>query len=335
MNRKEQLIQKLFSNQCSKQELNLLFELIHNDDSETTPEVLMTLLQEMGKVPALDATTSDRILSRVLENTNEKELPSKGKIFRLKPSNRIRQIGKVAAVVLLFVSTSLFVFQHLNPSQLIAKTAFGERKEITLPDGSVVTLNGNSTLRYFADWSEEETRVVQLQGEAYFKVEKKEALNTKFQVLTKDLTVEILGTVFNVNTRLERTRVFLEEGKVKLNLEDQTSSEIFLKPGEVVSFSAKRKLLLSPQKIANELEVSWKDGYLIFEDTSLQEILEKLTSTTNFEFEIETAALAKRTWNIALPNDNINEAISIISKTTGTLIQKNGNKFIIQQKPKG
>ena len=203
---------------------------------------------------------------------------------------------------------------------------------MTLPDGSQVTLNGNSTIQYFADWSEGETRVVKLQGEAYFQVTKKEAMNTKFQVLTNDLTVEVLGTVFNVNTRQETTKVFLEEGKVKLNLEDEKSSELFLEPGEVVSYSAKRKLLLSPQKTVNEVEVSWKDGFLLFKDTPLKEILEKLTETTNLEFEIETTDLAARKWTLALPNDNVDEAIFLLSKTTGTHIDKIGNKYIFQEK---
>lgn len=324
---KEQLIQKLFANQCSKKDLNLLFELMQADDVDTAPEVMMTLLKQMGEVPKLEPKVSARIFDRVLAETKE----PKKKVVELSPRKRFNWI-RAAAAVLLLVSASWIVFQYIYPPELIAHTGFDERKEITLPDGSQVTLNGNSTLRYFADWSEEETRVVRLQGEAYFQVEKKETSNTKFQVLTKDLIIEVLRTVFNVNTRQEATKVYLEEGSVKLNLEDKKSSELFLKPGEVVSFSAKRKLLISPQKIANELEVSWKDGYLTFKGTSLKEILEKLTATNNFEFEIESADLAKRVWTLALPNNNIEAAMSLLEKTTGAIINKNGNKYIFQEK---
>ena len=178
-----------------------------------------------------------------------------------------------------------FLFQQFNPSEQIAQTGFDERKEIVLPDGSHVTLNGNSTLQYFSDWSAGETRVVKLQGEAYFQVDKKKETNTKFQVLTEDLTVEVLGTFFNVNTRQEATKVFLEKGKVKVKLEDKKSTQLLLEPGQVVSYSAKRKSLLSPYKVANELQISWKDGYLTFKDSSLKEILEQLAAISNLELK--------------------------------------------------
>lgn len=336
MDVKEQLIQKLFDNQCTKEELNLLFELIQKDDSETAPAVMMTLLEQMVNVPKLDATKKDRIFDNILNQTSKAGLTDKNRVIPMKSSKRFYWIGRVAAAVLFLVVAGWFVFQELNPSELIAQTGFDEQKEVMLPDGSRVTLNGNSTLQYFADWSAGETRVVKLQGEAYFEVDNKEVTNTKFQVLTKDLTVEVLGTVFNVNTRQEATKVFLEEGKVKLNLIDKKSSKLTLEPGEFVSYSAKRKSLERPQKVVNELQVSWKDGYLTFEDTSLKEILEKLTATSNLEFEIETAELAEKKFRLTIPNNNIPEAMKLLgntlSKTNAKIHSKEG-KYIFTTKP--
>lgn len=332
MNEKEHLIQKLFDNQCSEKELHLLFELVEADESETAPEVMLTLMHQMGKVPDVESATSEKILRHVLKNTVEIESTSKIQNLPSQARNRIFRVGRVAAVGLFLVIAGWFSLEQFNPSELIVQTGFDERKEMILPDGSKVILNGNSSLKYFAVWSGEETRVVKLEGEAYFEVAKKPSTNAKFQVLTNDLTIEVLGTVFNVNTRKEKTKVFLEEGKVKLNLQDKKSSELILEPGEVVSYSAKRKLLMSPQKTVNEIEVSWKDGFLTFKDTPLKEILEKLSETTNLEFEIETTFLASRKWTLALPNDKVEEAISVLSTTTGTQINKVGNKYTFQEK---
>jgi len=333
MNVKEQLIQKLFNNQCTKEELNLLFELIQQDDSETTPAVMLTLLKQMGNVPKLEPTKRDKIFDKVLSQTTNIDAKTKNRVIPMKPSNQYAWLGKIAASVLFLVFAGWFMHQQLNPSELIAQTGFDEQKEVFLPDGSQVTLNGNSTLQYFADWSKGETRVVKLQGEAYFEVDNKEATNTKFQVLTNDLTVEVLGTVFNVNTRQEETKVFLEEGKVKLNLIDKKSSQLTLEPGQVISYSAKRKSLVSPHKVANELQVSWKDGYLTFKDTPLKEILEQLAATSNLEFEIETAELAEKKFKLTIPNNDIANAISLISKTTKTNIDKLEDKYIFKAKP--
>ena len=330
MQTKEQLIQKLFANQCSKKELNLLFELVQADKKETAPEVMMTLLQKIGKVPTLDSATSNRILNKVLNKTIEAKLTPKKQIIPLKSRKRSYWFRSAAAAILLLLIASWFVFQFVTPTDLIAQTDYGERKEIVLPDGSIVTLNGNSRIHYPSIWSKGATRIVKLQGEAFFKVEKKLSTNAKFQVITKDLTVEVLGTAFNVNTRQATTKVFLEEGKVKLNLEDEKSSELYLKPGEVMTYSAKKKLLIRPQKIADELQISWKRGILTFKDTPLKMILEKLAETNNFEFEIEGTELAERKFSLSLPNDNMELAMSLLRKTINREITKKGNKFIIQ-----
>ena len=334
MNVKDQLIQKLFANQCSKKELNLLFELIHKDEANTAPEVMMTLLQQMGKVPKLNPTISDRILGAILKETVEKDTISNKQPIQLRSRRGYFQLAKVAASILFLTVAGWFVFQLSNPAEILVQTGFDERKELILPDNSHVTLNGNSTLQYFSDWSEGETRIVKLQGEAFFEVDNKAATNTKFQVLTKDLIVEVLGTVFNVNTRREATKVFLKEGKVKLNLEDTKSSQLLLEPGQVASYSAKRKSLLQPQKVATEEEVSWKDGYLTFKETPLKEILEKMSATSNFEFEISTTALAGRKFTLAFPNNNIEAAIPLLHKTTQSIILKKENKYIFQEQPK-
>lgn len=335
MNVKEQLIQKLFNNQCTKEELNLLFELIQQDDSETAPAVMLTLLEQMENVPKLETTKRDKIFDKVLSQTTNIDAKTKNRVIPMKPSNQYAWLGKIAASVLFLVFAGWFMHQQLNPSELIAQTGFDEQKEVFLPDGSQVTLNGNSTLQYFSDWSEGETRIVKLQGEAFFEVENKAATNTKFQVLTKDLTVEVLGTVFNVNTRREATKVFLKEGKVKLNLEDKKSSQLLLEPGQVASYSAKRKSLLQPQKVATEQEVSWKDGFLTFKDTPLKEILEQLAATSNLEFEIETTELAEKKFRLTIPNNNIPVAMELLSKTlsnTNAKIHSKEDKYIFTVK---
>lgn len=333
MNLKEQLIQKLFDNQCTKEELNLLFELIQQDDAEIAPTVMTTLLERMEHVPKVAATTRDRIFDNILNQTTKVSSTNKNRVIPIKSNKRFYWIGRVAAAVLFLVVAGWFIFQQMNPTELIAQTGFDEQKEVMLPDGSLVTLNGNSTLKYFVDWSVGETRVVKLQGEAYFEVDNKKETNTKFQVLTKDLTVEVLGTVFNVNTRQEETKVFLEEGKVKLNLIDKKSSKLTLEPGQVVSYSAKRKSLVRPHKVANELQVSWTDGFLTFKDTPLKEILEKLAATSNLEFEIETAELAEKKFKLTIPNNDIATAIALIGRTTNTNIDKIENKYIFKAKP--
>ena len=102
MNPKEQLILKLYSNQCSQEELKLLFEWIEEDDSIVAPDVMTTILEQMGDVSPLDLDTSQRVLQNVLKNTTEKELSIKNRSNQFITRKSITWIGRVAAASLLF-----------------------------------------------------------------------------------------------------------------------------------------------------------------------------------------------------------------------------------------
>ena len=333
MNGRESLIQKLFANECSKAELASLFELIEKDTEGTAPEIMTALLQQMDKVPHLNTAASQRIRQKVWQDTIEREATLDDAGRRSTSKGRSIWIRSTAAAILVLVAASWLVYQYANPTQVIIQTHFGKHQSIQLPDGSMVTLNANSKLTYEKDWTDPDSRKLNLQGEAYFEVEKRPGVNAKFRVFTNDLTVEVLGTIFNVNTRKETTKVYLEEGKVKLNLGDGKSSEWHLQPGEVASYSAKKKILIQPEKALDEVvEVSWKDGFVAFKDRPLREILEELAATNDFGFEIKTAGLAAREWNMTLPSNDIVEAMSLLGGVTGAEITKVGDKYILEKK---
>jgi ferric-dicitrate binding protein FerR (iron transport regulator) len=135
-----------------------------------------------------------------------------------------------------------------------------EKRRVILPDGTKVYMNEKSTLAYKGSWKEKETRRVQLSGEAYFQVEEKVHQGQKigFVVSTRDLKVEVVGTEFNVQSRIEQTRVFLNSGKVQLRINGQ-SEAIAMKPGEMVEYSAYSGAIKSkPDKLRF---ISWLEAF--------------------------------------------------------------------------
>jgi transmembrane sensor len=86
-----------------------------------------------------------------------------------------------------------------------------QTKTIVLPDQSVMTLNASSTAEYSEDWSEK--RVIKLEGEAFFEVQK----GSNFSVLTPAGVVEVLGTSFDVFARSEKFRVECYTGRVSVS----------------------------------------------------------------------------------------------------------------------
>lgn len=105
--------------------------------------------------------------------------------------------------------------QHITVAQ--ATTGFGEKKELTLPDGSQIILNACSKLEYPSQFIGDK-REVQLVGEAYFKVQSNP--EQPFLIQTSDFQVEVLGTEFNVKSYAhdQIQSVEVENGKVQVTL---------------------------------------------------------------------------------------------------------------------
>lgn len=333
MQTKEILIHKLFHDHCSREELELLFELINSDDSENSPAVMEELFRQLGDLPKYDEVIFSRIQGKIEAETNKiathKSLSptSHKKVL----SRKMWALG-IAASVLFLLGLGWINSQMNQPRLLQEQTISGEIRHIKLPDGSSVSLNGNSSIQYAENWQSGDTRKVYLEGEAFFEVEKKPSTNAKFQVFTEGLRVEVFGTSFNVNHRNEETSVFLEEGQVKIKLAEENHKELMMKPGEIVHYSVAKKELTAPKLVSGSLESSWKTGILEFEERTIQEILSKLSEFTDIKFEIKKGKFQYEKLTISLPIHNIGVAMSILAKTSETSISQEEDTYIIQSK---
>lgn len=332
MQTREELILKLFAGECSEEELRLLLQMIREDQSGTAPEVMDELFKQIKDSETVGKATYDRVWKKIAVRAGN----PKQETIEIRPLwRRSRFVLRIAAAVTLIL-VSLFVVQYfLSESWIVHQSVAGQVKEVTLPDGSLVTLNGNSSIRFLKNWSEDPIRTVELEGEAYFKVRNFGDGTTKFQVLTSDLTVEVLGTSFNVTAWEEETGVFLEEGEINVKLENSDAREVRLEPGELLRYSAKEQKLEPPRRVANELEVSWKHGMLEFVETPLEDILQRLASPNNLSYTISSATLAKREFTLRIPTEDMGTALDLLSKLTGTNIEQVNDELVIQENTSG
>jgi len=219
-------------------------------------------------------------------------------------------------------------FYFLNSNYKIThRTNFGEILNIKLQDGSNVTLNSNSKLSYYKN----ESRKVWLSGEAFFQVDKKVVTQAKFWVITKDLSVEVYGTSFNVSTKKEKTAVFLEEGNIWLKLKNGADKKMI--PGNYVSYSSKENKILEDKNIFNPIiKTSWKDGSLFFENLSLEKAMEKIEETYGFSIVFKDEKSKNTLITGAVPITNIDICIKAIEKSVDVIINKQGNRLIISKK---
>lgn len=240
----------------------------------------IALLKEMESIDTPGALKS---VNRKIEN--EKAL-----------TRFIIHFRRIAAILILplilyslFATHGMLKFNSLvnkNIAWQTIQTQSGMHGAIDLPDGSRVTLNSNSELKYPVNFSGK-TREVKLIGEAYFDIKK----DTKhpFLVKTGGMNVEVLGTTFNVsNYNNAPQEVVLVSGIVRLFTDnrDQKKSFHILKPGQRAIFNKSQKML-SINNVEVDKYISWKDGYIIFRDDPMQVVVQKLERWFNVDIIVE------------------------------------------------
>jgi len=145
-------------------------------------------------------------------------------------------------------------------------TTRGEQTRVRLPDGTLVFLNAQSSLRYPTSFVKTPTREVSLVGEGYFEVAKDK--QHPFIVQSAGQKLEVLGTHFNVNAYADETalRTTLLEGVVKVN-------DKVLKPNQQFVLAGGKSQI---KEVDAQQMVAWKNGIFLFEDEPLSSIMRKI-----------------------------------------------------------
>lgn len=236
-----------------------------------------------------------------------------------------------AALLVLAVSGFIIYYaNHLATARVDFRTAFGENETVVLPDNSVVVLNANSTINYANNWSDDKVREVWLTGEAFFKVQKSPGKgNAKFIVHTEQLSVEVLGTEFDVTNRHGKTKVILNSGKVRLKSEHALNREIMMKPGELAELSDQHKLV--KRTVNPSIYSAWKEGKFIFSKTSLKEIIQIIEDTYGYDVDLDVDGISEETFTGIIPNNNLESLLKVLSESYQVKITTSHDKIQISQ----
>jgi len=210
--------------------------------------------------------------------------------------------------------------------------------QVTLPDGSEVTLNAGSVLRYPSQFSVNE-RVVELKGEAFFDIKKlnkpapgsyKDRKNTTripFKVRTAGQIIEVLGTRFNVNAYMDdrTTRTTLLEGRVKVWVSGSKAGTAILSPGEQAK-SGGGDILITD--VDAEQFISWRNGYFYFDNASVPALMAQLQRWYDFDAEYETT-IPDQVFSGKIPkNISLQQTLNIIRKA-GIYLRLSGQHKVI------
>ena len=193
----------------------------------------------------------------------------------------------------------------------------GVKGKITLPDGSEVILNSASTLRTPARY-ENGKRVVELEGEGYFKVESNPDWPMYVRT-SRGVTVKVTGTEFNLSTYSDDAalKLTLVRGRVSL-LDEKNDTEIVVREKEEVAVGAVKRLESPARKPADiKVNTSWKDGYLVFDGAPIREVIKKMERWYGVDITVADARVMNNTFTASFQSESLQQVLTLLDITCG------------------
>lgn len=204
---------------------------------------------------------------------------------------------------------------------------YGKRSFITLSDGTKVWLNSGTELE-FASHYDGKSREIRMKGEIYLEVAKS---SQPFIVHTEHSTIQVLGTEFNISAYEEdRTEsVVLVKGSVQVETENNTS--ITLTPNEMATVTPHA---VTKERVNVSEYISWRNGVIELNKTSMAEVLRKIGRYYNVSFENnEDVQLNEKTVSgklfLSSSLDSVMTSVSILSSTR---YMREDDRIIIRKK---
>ena len=309
------LIAKYLKEQASEEEGNRVKSWI-SDSTENQKEFdqLKKIWEERGKLAASYEPDLDRAWTRIEKGTSNQIMP---------------WIYRVAAVLVLAIGISyLMINWNTNHNTVVAQnteyTASEEVLEMSLSDGTIITLNKGASISHDEAFGSSERRI-QLDGEAFFEVARDE--NRPFIIETSTTTTQVLGTSFTVNPTEESVIVTVVSGKVSFQ-DNANRHEVVLTKGEQGSYDNASGALT--ESMSDDLNfLAWKTGKLVFDDSPIEQVIADLERFYQVKFQLENPSVKNLT--SSFDNQSLEEVLLIVSATLDLEIeQQSPNTYYIK-----
>ena len=207
--------------------------------------------------------------------------------------NNVSYFSRIAAIITLMFLVGFYGSQFFEqPLPEEVEPVFkeismnkGQRGSVTLSDGTLVSLNSESSIS-LPNTFKSDVREVYLEGEAFFEVARMEG--KPFLIYVNGTVLEVLGTSFAVRAYPddEMVRTTVVEGLVSFRSESDGIEEgVLLAVGDLGEFNLKQKRLSKEQVQNLAPYLSWKEGYLTFEKATMDEVKKQLERKYDIEVQ--------------------------------------------------
>jgi ferric-dicitrate binding protein FerR (iron transport regulator) len=242
--------------------------------------------------------------------------------------------SRIAAAILLPISILLTIYFYRESNLILSQEMFvttdkAERASITLPDGTIVSLNAESVLEYSPKNYNKKERKINFSGEGYFQVFHNEKI--PFFINAKGLQVKVLGTVFNLSVReKDATAVLsLEEGSVSL-LSTRNNQNVVLQKNQkaILNHSTGDITVITDENISDVS--AWRRGDMVFRNTELSQVIRSIEENYNMTIQVDCKGCLSDPFTGTLPVNNLNEALEVVEHSYHLKAVINGKEITIK-----
>lgn len=242
---------------------------------------------------------------------------------------RIAAVFLVAGLFGVFSYQSWYQAEQKEQEPVLRKisTDNGQRANLTLADGTEVMLNADSKLELPKEFASD-VREVHINGEAYFKVSENE--DKPFLVHSKGSMVRVLGTAFSIRSYPEdqQVQVVVEEGRVSFGQEKETEDQkVILNRNELGAFDLSTNIVATRKVEDIKLYMSWRNGYLKFEETQLKGIAKALERRYDVEVFFKDPTLKELLLTAYLKSRSLRNVLDVIATSLEISYKLDDNKI--------
>lgn len=257
---------------------------------------------------------------------NLRQKPAGRRGFRMRgPVRRYVVTGALAIAASLLLTLALpYLSGQITPALLADyATHTGEKREIALPDGSLMVLNTDTAIALDFDAVRRGVRL--LRGEAWFDVVHDPA--HPFHVLASHSEVEVKGTAFSVATENDRDTIRLQRGAVEAHHNLSDVDRVHLTAGQMVV--ASEKAMSKVTSFQPDESLAWLENRIVFDDTSLGEALHEIGRYFDGRLIVLNDALLNARVSGFYRTDRAADAIAAIVAASGGKVNRIPGNFII------
>jgi transmembrane sensor len=313
------LVKYLLGEANATEQANVQQWIAASGENEKYFQHFKLIWDESKKLEARSTISADEAWERFKQRTHREAVTPR--VIEM-PKPKTNWLRAAAAIVLL-LGCGFLVRMIGGEPEMIALQSGNSVLIDTLPDGSVVTLNKNSSISYPEEF-DGDTREIALNGEAFFNVTPDKS--KPFIITANEARVRVVGTSFNVKSSYATTEVIVETGVVEVGKQDNV---VKLNPNEKAVVS-KDEAAPDKHNVTDELYNYYRTKEFVCNNTPLWRLADVLQDVYGVEIIITDSRVRNLPLTTTFRNESLDSILGIIRETFNLTVERDGNKVFLK-----